>query len=245
MIKSQLLILLLSTLMMPFSVHSKERLRVAVASNFAATAALLFRQYESQHDVEIITLVGSTGKHVGQIQHGLYVDVFLAADRQRPQWLELNGLSIKGSRFTYALGRLALYSLNAKALDDFKLDRSVESMSLAIANPKLAPYGVAALKYLDDKKISKSSAFKIVKGESVAQAFQFAASGAADLALIAWSQVRKLDEGYFYLIPSEDHSLIEQQAVLIHQTELGSSFMGYLQSDAALKIIQDAGYLRP
>ena len=231
--------------MLPFAAQSKAELRVAVASNFAATGAQLFRQFEDTHDAQVVVLVGSTGKHVGQIQHGLSVDVFLAADSQRPLWLELNGFGVKGSRFTYALGQLVVYSLYEKTIDDFKAGDSARNTSLAIANPKLAPYGVAALAYLERKALIAPSIFKIVKGESVAQAFQFAASGAADLALIALSQTQKLDSGYVYLIPNNQHPVIEQQAILIRESELGLSFLRYLQSEAALQIIQDAGYLRP
>lgn len=236
---------LLVLAMLPFAVHSKPTLRVAVASNFSSTAGVLFDAFEQRHSFGIVMLVGSSGKHATQIQRGLPVDVFLAADSVRPQWLESNGYALRGSRFTYALGQLALYSLKQRNIDDFIAGNKVAGRHLAVANPKLAPYGKAAFEYLAEQSFNKTAAYQIVKGESVGQAFQFAASGSADLALIAYSQAQRLSKGYVYLVPASSHQAIQQQAVLIRDSSEARSLMRFLKSEDALNIIENAGYLKP
>lgn len=219
-------------------------LRVAVASNFASTAAELFADFEQRSGVKIVALVGSTGKHAAQIQRGLLVDVFLAADSARPQWLLDNGLGVEGSRITYARGRLALFSVTHADIDVTTLNR-INNLQLAIANPKTAPYGQAAIEFLESQYLGINSVLRIVKGESVAQAFQFAASGAADAALIAYSQIKKIKHGSYWLVPSNLHKPINQQALLIRKSEQALTFLSYLQSNVALSIIKSSGYEAP
>jgi molybdate transport system substrate-binding protein len=226
--------------------NAEPGLRIAVASNFSKTANALFADYQRHQKIRIVPMIGSTGKHTAQIQQGLAVDIFLAADSARPQWLEVNGLAVVGSRFTYAIGRLAVFSLNQSYVDALKLG-SLKDARLAIANPKLAPYGIAAMEFLEHQKdIGESDGNLIlVTGDSVAQAFQFAASGAAEAALIAYSQTNSITAGYFSLIADELHKPIEQQAVIIRPSADAESFMDYLQSESAQLIIQRSGYQLP
>ena len=216
--------------------------KVAVASNFAATARALVKEYALVSHDSIRLLVGSTGKHTSQIQHGLRVDVFLAADSARPKLLEQSGHAVEGSRFTYATGRLALWSKDSLLVDaKGEILRSPDFKHLAIANPRTAPYGIAAKEVLSTLSIAP----KLVYGESVGQAFQFASSGSAELALIAYSQVKNLNSGSYWLVPSELHQAIEQQAVLLSDSSASKKFIRFLKSEAALSLIASHGYLRP
>lgn len=236
-------------MVMSLSVKAEPLLKVAVASNFSTTAAKLFKDFQQNYKVEILSLIGSTGKHVAQIQHGLEVDILLSADRARPEWLERNGLAVKGSRFTYASGQIALFSLD-KLMVEKAASGNFKSISIAIANPKIAPYGEAAIevlksyKVIDDAGITINNDFKIVKGESVGQAFQFAASGAANIALIAHSQALEIGQGYSVLISNLRHAPIEQQAITIRASKAAEVFMTYLKSPQAQSIIQRSGYRR-
>jgi molybdate transport system substrate-binding protein len=229
-------------------VSAESSLRIAVASNFFNTAKALFADYQQNQKISIVPLVGSTGKHASQIRQGLKVDIFLAADKARPQWLEKNGLAVDGSRFTYAIGRLAVYSLSKSHIDAVK-SGTFKDGRMAIANPKLAPYGIAAMQFLENHKgiglFGADTSLSLVTGDSVAQAFQFAASGAAEAALIALSQTSSITKGYFSLIDDEFHTPIEQQAVMISSSEHAISFMEYLQSENAHLIIQRSGYQVP
>jgi molybdate transport system substrate-binding protein len=218
------------------------QIKVAVASNFASTAEVLVAKYAELSDDKIVLLVGSTGKHTAQIQYGLPVDVFLAADSAMPSLLEGSGLVVEGSRQTYALGRLALWSKDPLLVDANGAVLTTSAFKrLAIANPKTAPYGRAASQVLSNLGIQPS----VVYGESVAQAFQFANSGGAELALLALSQVIDLQQGSFWLVPSELHSPIEQQLVLLNDVQSARNFISFLLSEQALSIIESHGYTRP
>lgn len=218
------------------------QVKVAVASNFASTAEALVAKYAELSDDKIVLLVGSTGKHTAQIQYGLPVDVFLAADTEMPRLLEGKHLVVEGSRQTYALGRLALWSKDTLLVDDNGEVLTTSAFKrLAIANPKTAPYGRAASQVLSSLGVQPS----VVYGESVAQAFQFANSGGAEIALLALSQVIDLRRGSFWLVPNELHSPIEQQLVLLNDVQPARDFISFLLSEQALSIIELRGYMRP
>lgn len=213
-------------------------LRLAVASNFAEAIRALQSDYQAQSQHQLQISLGSSGKHFAQIQHGAPFDVFLAADSERPQRLEANQLAVAGSRFTYALGQLALWAPGAAQkpqLSDLKPDHY-----LAHANPKLAPYGAAAAAYL----ASQSSQHpRLVYGENVAQSFHFAASGQAQMALLAYSLVRAKPAREYRLLPSSEHPAIQQQAIILRPSKAADAFVAYLKSSAAQDIIQAHGYL--
>lgn len=238
------LFLMLCLLFVSSDSAAQSVLRIAVASNFAGTAHDLFDDFEQYAGVEVVRLIGSTGKHAAQIHRGLSVDVFLAADGVRPRWLLDNGLGVEDSLFTYARGRLVLFSSTHSDINVTKL-RDMVGFKLAIANPKTAPYGQAAIEFLESQHLNTKLAFIIVKGESVAQAFQFAASGAAEVALIAYSQIQQIKQGSYWLVPRHLHEPIDQQALLIRKSEHAYAFLAYLRSERALRIIQRSGYEAP
>ncbi len=221
-------------------------LKVAVASNFATTARLLVELYAQQNGDAVFLRIGSTGKHAAQIQHGLDVDVFLAADSERPLLLARHGFATPDTHFEYAHGRLALWSYDPSLVKDKgQALRRGEFNHLAVANPKLAPYGRAALEFLDKQGLLANLANKLVRGDSVTQALQFVSSESAELGLLAYSQIKHLAAGSHWLIPGDLHSPIVQTGIIVRDSTCARRFVAFLQSDAALSIIEQQGYQRP
>lgn len=219
-----------------------------MASNFASTARILAKDFEDLSGHRVTLVSGSTGKHYAQIRAGAPFDVFLAADEARPRLLEGEGRIVAGTRFTYALGRLVLWSAVGGLVDSEVplLERPDRFSFLAIANPTLAPYGRAAREVLEAWGIWSSLEGKIVQGENVAQAFQFVKSGNAEVGLVAWSQVKELGDslpGSYRVVPRDLYAPIEQQAVLLRDTRAGRKFVEYLQSPSVRQLIQSHGYL--
>lgn len=226
-----------------------DTLRVAVASNFNAAAQAITSAFETATGHEVILAFGSTGKHYAQIRHGAPFDVFLAADRERPARLEAEGLAIAGSRFTYAVGQLALWSPQPGLLDENgQILSTGHFRHLAIANPRLAPYGHAARQVLEKQGLWASLQDRLVQGENIGQTFRFVHSGGAGLGFVALSQVRQPEQplaGSLWLPPAELYDPIEQQAVLLRDRPAGRTFVAYLQGDTARAIMRDHGYQTP
>mgnify|MGYP000622115420 CR=1 FL=1 len=228
---------------------AEKSLQVAVASNFFAPMQVLAEQYTESTGIKINLSAGATGQLFTQIVQGAPFDVFLAADEARPLALEQQDLVVKDSRFTYVEGRLALWSLNP-----FKSE-SLEFMSfehLAIANPKLAPYGAAAVEVLQHLGVYQTLLPHLVYGQNIAQAQQFVLAGQADAAIISLSQAKLweaktsqeqgLQKAYYQVLPSDYHSPIKQQAVVLTDNQSASAFMAYLRTDKAAKKLQAWGY---
>lgn len=225
-----------------------ERVTVAVASNFAATAEQVGRAFTASQNHEVALIAGSTGKHFAQILNGAPFDVLLAADRERPERLERDGLAVPGSRFTYARGRLALWSPGDGVVDqNGEVLRSDRFRHLALANPRLAPYGMAARETLARLGLWASLQPQLVFGENVGQAFAFVRSGAAELGFVALSQVRSADgdRGSAWTVPETLHDPIEQQAVLLRDTPAARAFLDFLRGPTAAAIITASGYGAP
>jgi molybdate transport system substrate-binding protein len=219
-----------------------DELRIAVASNFAQPMTALVSYFESNTAHQVVLSSNSTGKHYAQIRQGAPFDVFLAADRERPERLEQDGLAIPGTRFTYALGRLVLWSPREGYVDkNGTVLRAGDFRHLAIANPKLAPYGRAAREVLTARKLWTSLQPRIVRGENVGQAYQYVHSGNAELGFVAASQLRA-GNGSRWTVPADRHAPIEQQAVLLRDRGPARAFLAFLRSEAALKIIRGYGY---
>ena len=216
-------------------------LRVAVASNFAPLMAILADRFELESSHMLTLIPGSTGKHYAQNRNGAPFDVLFAADAERPQLLEQQGHTVTSSRFTYALGQLVLWSRQPGLVAREEL-LAGKFRYLAIANPELAPYGRAARQALDALQVADAVAGKLVRGENVAQAFQFTASGNAELGLLAWSQVKIFAEGSHWLIPKDLYQPIEQQAVILKQSEAAQALFKFMRSDVVRELIQDYGY---
>lgn len=223
-----------------------ETIRVAVASNFSEPIKAIAAKYEDHTGHRLILVFGSTGKHYAQIKNGAPFDLFLAADTHRPQLLEQQGIAIMGSRFTYARGQLVLWSLRNNYVDaEGKVLESGEYMHLAIANPKLAPYGKAAQEVLESRELWKTLQQRLVRGESIGQTYQFVRSGNAELGFVAYSQITRpahINTGSYWIIPQALYQPIEQQAVLLENNAVARDFMSFLQKQEVKTIIKLYGY---
>ena len=221
-------------------------IRVAAASNFSQAMTVLARSFEESTGHQVKLVFGSTGKHYAQIHNGAPFDVFFSADIERPNLLEEEGIAIAGSRFTYAIGKLVLWSPMADYVDSQgNVLEKGEFNYLAIANPVLAPYGRAAKEVLQSRGLWSEMKGKAVRGENIGQAFQFVNSGNAELGFVALSQVAKINQpivGSYWKVPQGLYTPIEQQAVLLKENEVGRRFLSYIKSTAAIKIINDYGY---
>lgn len=221
-------------------------IRVAAASNFARAMISLASDFEENSGHKVKLVFGSTGKHYAQIHNGAPFDVFFAADIKRPRLLEEQGIAIAGSRFTYAKGKLILWSHMPNYVDsEGEVLRHGSFEHLAIANPNLAPYGRAAREVLKYRGLWDEMKQKVVRGENIGQAFQFVSSGNAELGFVAFSQLKNIDEpiaGSYWEVPQSLYTPIEQQAVLLTDNEAGRSFISYIKSKPALKIISNHGY---
>jgi len=226
-----------------------DEIRVAVASNFTTAIRDLAGRFE-QHSGHKVTLVfSSTGKHYAQIIHGAPFDAFFAADARRPELLDTEGVALAGSRFTYAVGKLVLWSPDEDRVDSTgKVLEQGDFRHLALANPRLAPYGRAAREVLEKRGLWEALQDRMVRGENIGQAFQFVGSGNAELGFVAWSQVKRpgqVASGSWWDIPQVLYSPIEQQAVLLKDNPVARNFIAYVRSEEALEIIRTYGYGTP
>jgi len=232
-----------------------EELRVAVASNFYSTIKVIAEQFElktadsSDQQHKVILIPGSSGKHYAQIINGAPFDIFFSADTERARLLEQSERTESGTRFTYALGKLILWSPMDNYVDlKGEVLKSKDFRYLAIANPKLAPYGKAAEEVLKSLNIWTDLGGRIVRGENIAQTFQFVSSGNAKLGFVAHSQIKSSDlsiSGSFWEVPQSIYRPIEQQAVLLRDSSLAREFLSFVKSDESLSIIYESGYGLP
>jgi molybdate transport system substrate-binding protein len=229
-------------------------IRIAVASNFYPTMKEVVKQFEieafdSSKASKIVLIPGSSGKHYAQIINGAPFDLFFSADKIRPLLLEQQRISKNESRFTYALGKLALWSPIKGLVDsEGQILYDKDFRFLAIANPKIAPYGIATKETLVSMKLWQDMNEKLVRGENIAQAFQFISSGNAELGFVSFSQLMNPNfsvRGSFWEVPQSLYNPIEQQAVLLTDSSLGRDFMLFVQTDKALNIISKFGYDLP
>jgi molybdate transport system substrate-binding protein len=239
------LALLLSLYLLP-TASSADKITIASASNFAPTLKAIAPYFERQTGHRIVISTASTGKHFAQIKQGAPFDIFFAADSEHPQLLEQTGAAVAGSRFTYALGVLVLWSTDPDILHrDASVLRKGDFRYLAIANPQLAPYGRAAKQVLEDFKLWDHLQTKIVRGENIGQAFQFIYSGNAQLGFVARAQLTQLqsgNQGSAWPVPQSLYGPIEQQAVLITHKDSAKAFLDFVKTPQMLEIIQRFGY---
>lgn len=224
-------------------------LRIAVAANFAPAMRALVADFRAREGGRLDVIIGSTGKLYAQIHHGAPFDALFAADERRPALLEAAGRVRAGSRFTYAMGRLALWSPQADRVDAAgQVLRDGPFRHLAIANPKLAPYGRAAQQVLQALGLWQTLRARTVRGENVGQALQFVRSGNAELGLVALSQVQPPGQpapGSLWVVPPELYTPIVQQAVLLTDNPRAADFLRFVQTDEGRAIIQSFGYQLP
>lgn len=222
---------------------------VAVAANFLVPMQSIAAAFEERTGHEIVLVPGSTGQIYAQILNGAPFDVFLAADSDRPARLGADGLGDDASRFSYARGRLVLWSADAGALEGRGIEMLAEGdfRHIAIASPELAPYGAAAQQVLERLDLWETFRPRIAIGQSIGQAFAMAATGNAELGLVALSQALSWDgPASFVAVPPQLHEPIEQDAILLDRgadNAAAVAFMAFLQSDETRRIIRDAGYL--
>lgn len=226
-----------------------EEIRVAVASNFTHALEALSNQFESLTGHRVVLIVGSTGQHYAQIKNGAPFDAFFAADTVRPELLDAEGIALPGTRFTYATGKLVLWSPDGDHVED-ALDtlQQGEFRYLAIANPKLAPYGEAAREVLQAQGIWDDVRSKMVWGQNIGQAYQFVQSRSAEIGFVAYSQLNAREEdvpGSFWEIPQSLYTPIQQQAVLLTENETAREFWRYVKGYNAQQIIRKHGYETP
>lgn len=225
---------------------------VAVASNFTAPLQRIATQFQTDTGHRIVASYGATGKFYAQIQHGAPFAILLAADRDTPARLEAEGAAVTGTRFTYALGRLVLWSPKPGLVDAAGeiLQRDTFG-TLALANPKLAPYGRAAQEVLEHRGLWQRLQTRLVRGENIAQTYQFVVSGNAQLGFIALAQIKTsqgIAAGSYWMVPQALYSPIEQQAVLLKTAAASvaaQQFLRYLQAATARDIIHAFGYDLP
>ncbi|AJQ93069.1 molybdate ABC transporter substrate-binding protein [Gynuella sunshinyii] len=221
--------------------------KVAVAANFTETAKEIAAAFSRETGHVSVLSFGSTGKLYAQIANGAPFEVFLAADDARPAKAEEAGLAVKGSRFTYAKGKIVLYSTDTSLIDaDGKVLGQPEKFNkLAIANPKTAPYGAAAVATMNAMGVYDLISGKLVQGDSIAQTYQFVATKNAELGFVALSQVVDQDGGSRWIVPENLYHPIRQDAVLLSNaadSEAAKAFMQFLKSDIARNIIESYGY---
>ncbi|MCG8486263.1 MAG: molybdate ABC transporter substrate-binding protein [Chromatiales bacterium] len=242
-----LTIILLSTLLSVTSVEAEE-VKLAIAANFTDVASVLAERFEQQTGHTTKISYGSTGKLYSQIEHGAPFEVFLAADRERPEKAENEGLAIAGSGFVYAQGKLVLWSLKSALFEQGEryLNRG-DFRHLAIANPKTAPYGMAAQQVMQHLGLLEQIRPKLVQGDSIAQTFQFVATGNADAGFVALTQIKAWQgkSGTLWEIPSGYYAPIDQAAVLLKKgrhNPAAHAFLDFLKSGEAKQLIQAYGY---
>jgi molybdate transport system substrate-binding protein len=226
-----------------------DEVQVAVAANFTAPIQAIAKDFEADTGHKLVASFGATGQFYTQIKNGAPFEVFLAADDTTPAKLEQENEIVKGSRFTYAVGTLALWSAKEGYVDDKgEVLKKNQYQHLSIANPKAAPYGLAATQVLDKLGLTDATKPKIVEGQSIAQAYQFVSTGNAELGFVALSQVYKdgkLNSGSAWIVPANLHEPIKQDAVILNKgkdSAAAKALMEYLKGPKAAAVIKSFGY---
>lgn len=234
-----------------FAAHaaSADEVQVAVAANFTAPMQKIAAEFEKDTSHKAQLSFGATGKFGAQIRNGAPFQVLLAADDETPAKLETEGLTLPGSRFTYSIGKLVLWSAKPGYLDDKgEVLRKGDFNKLALANPKLAPYGLAAIESLTKLGVLSAVESKFVQGENIAQTYQFVSTGNAELGFVALSQVMKdgkISTGSAWVVPASLHTPIRQDAVILAKGKgnaAAEALIKYLKNDKVRAIIKSYGY---
>ena len=225
-----------------------EQVLVAVAANFVPPFREVAMEFEKATGHTVQTASGSSGAFFTQIKNGAPFDVFFSADNERPKLLEEEGLGVKGSRFTYAIGRLVLWSPDPNLVKGEDTLRSGKFKHLAIADPKTAPYGVAAKQAMQKLEVWESVQPRLVLGESLGQTIGFIESGNAELGFLALSQVldpKIKGKGGRWDVPSTLHEPIQQDVVLLTKGKdnpAANAMMEFMRGPQAMAIIERYGY---
>lgn len=250
--KRRFLCLMLAAMVAPPAKATKtvaSEAQVAVAANFTAPMKRIAEDFERDSGHRLNLAFGATGQFYAQIRNGAPFAILLSADDETPMKLEKDGLAVQGSRFTYAIGRLVLWSKKEGYVDaQGEILRDPRLERVAIANPKLAPYGAAAMETLDKMGLRARIIPKLVEGSNITQAFQFVATGNAQVGFVALSQVienGRIREGSAWVVPETMHAPIKQDAVLLNRGKgnpAAAALFEYLQSEKASAVIRSFGY---
>ncbi len=223
-----------------------DEVKAAVAANFTDVTKKLTPIFKEKTGHDLVASFGSSGKLTSQIENGAPFEVFLSADAARPKRLAESGMA--STPFTYAVGKLALWSADPAKVDGEGEVLKSEFSKLAIANPKTAPYGAAAMEVLANLKLADSVTPRLVQGDSIAQTFQFVSTGNAEIGFVALSQVKALapeEAGSVWVVPQELYAPIKQDATLLKKGEesaAAKAFLEFLQSPEAKAVIEQYGY---
>lgn len=219
---------------------------IAVATNFTNAMNTLVERFEQLTGHRVLVSYGSTGNHYAQIKSGAPFDAFFSADAERPRLLESDGLIVPGSRFRYAVGRIALWSPRAGYVDGAgRVLETGDFRHLAIANPDVAPYGGAAREVLQAMRVWETLQPRLVRGQDIGQTYSFVHTGNAELGFVAWAQLKKPDgeiEGSYWLVPETLHAPIAQEAVLLRDVPAARALVEFVKSPDAREIIRSFGY---
>ena len=228
--------------------HADE-VQVAVAANFSAPIQAIAADFEKDTGHKLVASYGATGQFYTQIKNGAPFEVFLSADDTTPQKLESEGATVKGSRFTYAIGTLALWSAKAGYVDaEGRVLKGNHYQHLSIANPKAAPYGLAATQVLAKLGLTDQVKGKLVEGQNITQAYQFVSTGNAELGFVALSQIYKdgkVSGGSAWIVPADLHDPIKQDAVILDKGKdnpAAKALVDYLKGPKAATVIKSYGY---
>jgi molybdate transport system substrate-binding protein len=238
----------LSACLWTLAVHA-DTVSVAVAANFTQPMQKIAAAFEQSTGHKVILSLGSTGRFYAQIKNGAPFQVFLAADDETPAKLEQEGLGVRGTRFTYAVGQLALWSAQAGLVDpQGQVLKSGAFPKIALADPKLAPYGQAAVQTMSALGLLDALKPHWVTGENIAQTYQFVATGNASLGFVALSQVYangRFTQGSGWIVPANLYTPIRQDALLLNAGKdkpAAQALMRFLQSDAVRTIVRAHAY---
>ncbi|WP_460372250.1 molybdate ABC transporter substrate-binding protein [Pseudomonas sp. Tul1A2] len=226
-----------------------DEVQVAVAANFTAPIQAIAADFEKDTGHKLVAAYGATGQFYTQIKNGAPFEMFLSADDTTPEKLEKEGDTVKGSRFTYAVGTLALWSAKEGYVDDKgEVLKKNEYQHLSIANPKAAPYGLAATQVLEKLQLTEATKAKIVEGQNITQAYQFVSTGNAELGFVALSQIYKdgkVSSGSAWIVPASMHDPIKQDAVILNKGKdnaAAKALVEYLKGPKAAAVIKSYGY---
>lgn len=226
-----------------------DEVQVAVAANFTAPIQAIAADFEKDTGHKLVAAYGATGQFYTQIKNGAPFEVFLAADDTTPEKLEKEGDTVKGSRFTYAVGTLALWSAKEGYVDGKgEVLQKNQYQHLSIANPKAAPYGLAATQVLAKLKLTEATQAKLVEGQNITQAYQFVSTGNAELGFVALSQIYKdgkVSSGSAWVVPADMHDPIKQDAVILNKGKdnpAAKALVEYLKGPKAAAVIKSYGY---
>ncbi len=231
--------------LIPAPAASAQRVRVAVAANFTAAAKEIGVLFEQAIGHEASYSFGSTGQLYAQITQGAPFEIFLAADQARSAQAVAAGLAVADSRFTYATGRLALFSKDESLVTDETTLRNPGITKVAVANPVTAPYGAAAVAAMQALGVYATLAPRLVHGNNIAQTYQFVETGNAGLGFVALSQIARHNEGSRWLVPDHLHPALAQDAVLLRRgadNRAARGFMAFLKGPEATAVKVRYGY---